>query len=231
MEELFWWIIFPYICGTILIVATFFRFVFRGKTWTAPSTEIFGRKWLRIASVVFHYGIIFAFIGHVMGVLIPIEVYESIGIDEHTYHFFAIAGGGVAGLMVVFGLIVMLIRKLSLPRVRTHTTFGDYFTIVLLLLVAGLGTYMTLIYNTTVVSYEYRTTIGPWFRSLFTFNPLSNLMLGVPVLFKIHVILAFLLFAAIPFTRLVHMFSFPLRYPTRAPQQYRARDGYNKNSR
>jgi len=28
-----------------------------------------------------------------------------------------------------------------------------------------------------------------------------------------------------------HSSSFPLRYPARAPQQYRARNGYNKNGR
>ena len=51
MEVLFWWTIFPYICGTILLVATFYRFVFRGKSWTAPSTEIFeknGCEWHRL---------------------------------------------------------------------------------------------------------------------------------------------------------------------------------------
>lgn len=231
MEVLFWWTIFPYICGTILIVATFYRFIFRGKSWTAPSTEIFEKKWLRSGSVIFHYGIIFAFFGHVMGVLIPLEVYNALGVEDHTYHFFAIAGGGVAGLMVVFGLIVMLIRKFSFPKVRVHTSFSGYFTIIWLLLVAALGTYMTLIYNTTVGAYEYRLAIGPWFRSLFTLHPKSNLMLGVPILFKVHVILSFFLFAAIPFTQLVHMFSLPVSYPTRAPQQYRSRDGYDKNSR
>ena len=90
---------------------------------------------------------------------------------------------------------------------------------------------MTLIYSYTVVAYEYRLTIGPWFRSLFTFQPLSELMLGIPTVFKIHVVLSFFLFASIPFTQLVHMFSFPVRYPTRAPQQYRSRNGYDKNGR
>lgn len=231
MEEVFWWIIFPYVCGTILIIAAFYRFVYRGKSWTAPSTEIYGRKGLRIASVLFHYGIIFAFIGHVMGVLIPLEFYNSVGVTDSMYHFFAIVGGGVAGLLVCIGLIAMIIRKFSSPMVRAHTSGGGWFTIIWLLLVAGLGTYMTLIYNTTVGEYEYRVSIGPWFRSLFTFHPKSDLMLGVPKLFKVHVIVAFILFAAIPFTGLVHMFSFPLRYPARAPQQYRSRSGYNNKGR
>ncbi|MFS0862910.1 respiratory nitrate reductase subunit gamma [Fredinandcohnia sp. 179-A 10B2 NHS] len=231
MELLFWWTIYPYICGTILVVATFYRFIFRGKTWTAPSTEIFEKKWLKVASPLFHYGIIFAFFGHVMGVLIPLEFYNAIGVDDHTYHFFAIVGGGFAGVMVVLGLIFFLIRKLAIEKIRVHSSFGDYFTVILLLLVAGLGTYMTIIYNTTVAAYEYRVSIGPWFRSLFTLNPQPGLMLGVPTLFKVHVVLSFLLFASIPFTKLVHMFSFPLRYPTRAPQQYRARDGYKSGQK
>ncbi len=205
--------------------------MFRGKSWTAPSTEIFEKKWLRYASIIFHYGIIFAFFDHVMGMLIPLEFYNAIGVDDHTYHLFAIVGGGFAGLMVVLGLILFLIRKFVIKRVQVHTSVGSYFTIILLLLLAGLGTYMTIVYNTTVAAYEYRISIGPWFRNLFTLNPQPELMLGVPPLFKLHVILSFLLFASIPFTKLVHMFSFPLRYPTRAPQQYRARDGYSKNTR
>jgi len=214
---------------TILILGSFYRYVSRKMSWYAPSTEIFEKKWLRIGSLSFHWGILFAFIGHVMGVLIPKSFYESIGVTDHLYHFLAILGGGLAGLMVVFGLVVLLIRKRSIARVRAHASFGDYFTLTLLLIVAGLGTYMTIVYNTTVVAYEYRDTIGPWFRSLFTLQPKYQLMIEVPLLFQVHIIASFFLFASIPFTQLIHMFSFPARYPSRAPQQYRARDGYKNN--
>lgn len=229
MSGLFWWAIFPYICITILIIASFYRFVFRGKSWHAPSTEIFEKKWLRVGSTLFHWGIIFAFIGHVMGMLVPIEVYQAMGVSDHTYHLFAIYGGGLVGLLVVIGLVVLLIRKATNSRVSVHASFGDYFTVILLLIVAGLGTYMTIVYNTTIVAYEYRLTIGPWFRSLFTLQPNYELMLNVPFLFQLHVIVSFLLFASIPFTQLIHMFSLPARYPARAPQQYRARDEFKKN--
>lgn len=230
MSSIFWWIVFPYICLTILVLGTFYRFVHRRMDWVAPSTEIFEKKMLSFGSRIFHWGIVFAFLGHVMGVLIPKNFYEAIGVDDHLYHFLAIVGGGLAGLMVVIGLIVFLIRKRMVPEVRVHTTFGDYFTLILLLIVAGLGTYMTIIYNTTVVAYEYRETIGPWFRSLLYFQPKYQLMYEVPLLFQVHVIASFLLFASIPFTKLVHMFSLPVRYPARAPQQYRSRDEY-KNGR
>ncbi len=49
-------------------------------------------------------------------------------------------------------------------------------------------------------------------------HPQVQLMRDVPLLFQIHIIAAFVLFASIPFTKLVHMFSLPVRYPARAPQ-------------
>lgn len=230
MADIFWWVIFPYITLAIMIVGLLYQFAFRQMTWTAPSTEIFEKKWLRIGSRMFHWGIIFAFGGHVMGVLIPRGVYEALGVTDELYHLFAIIGGGIAGLMVVVGLIFLLIRRITNNRVRMHASFADYFAVVMLLIIAGMGTYMTLIYNTTVESYEYRTTIGPWFRSLFIFQPEYQLMSEVPLLFQIHIIVAFLLFASIPFTMLVHMFSFPARYPARAPLQYRSRSRYKKRT-
>lgn len=228
MADIFWWIVFPYITGTIMIVGLLYRFAFRPLSWRAPSTEMFEKKWLRIGSPLFHWGIVFAFIGHVMGMIIPKQVYDFFGISNDLYHWIAIVTGGLAGLMVVVGLVILLVRKFTSRMVKAHATFADYFSIIMLLIVAGIGTYMTIIFNTTVVAYEYRATIGPWFRSLFVFQPKYQLMTHVPFLFQLHVITAFLLFAAIPFTNLIHFFSLPVRYPTRAPQQYRSRAQYKR---
>lgn len=226
MAEIFWWVIFPYICLTIMILGLLYRYAFRQLSWAAPSTNFFEKKWLRIGSPLFHYGIVFAFIGHVMGMVIPMQFYRSLGIGDHLYHSGAIIGGGLAGLMVVVGLVILLIRKITIDPVRVKATFADFFSVLALLFVAGSGTYMTIIYNTTVLEYEYRGTIGPWFRSLFVLMPKYELMTAVPLIFKVHVASAFALFASIPFTRLVHIFSLPIRYPARPPQQYRARDHY-----
>ncbi|RCW67020.1 respiratory nitrate reductase subunit gamma [Saliterribacillus persicus] len=228
MEGIFWWVIFPYLTLAIMIIGSIYRFASNQISWVAPSTEFFEKKWLKIGSPLFHYGILLAFIGHVMGMLIPIEFYQWIGVSDHMYHFGAIYGGGLAGLMVVAGAIILLIRKMTIDRLRIHATFADWFSVISLIIVAGIGVYMTIIYNTTVVEYEYRLTIGPWFRSLFIFQPQYKLMLDVPLIFKIHVITAFALFASIPFTRLVHLYSAPIHYPMRAPQQYRSRSAFKR---
>lgn len=231
MTTIFWWVIFPYITLAIMIVGVFYRYAFRQLSWAAPSTEFFEKKWLRIGSPLFHWGIVFAFIGHLMGMVVPKEFYQFFGITDHLYHTGAIYGGGLAGLMVVSGLIILLIRKITVDRVRVHATFADFFTVIALLIVAGMGAYMTIIYNTTVVEYEYRTTIGPWFRSLFIFQPNYQLMESVPLIFKVHILAAFGLFASIPFTRLIHFYSVPVKYPLRAPQQYRSRNGYKRKAK
>ncbi|WP_164669513.1 respiratory nitrate reductase subunit gamma [Virgibacillus doumboii] len=226
MAEIFWWVIFPYITLTIMLFGSIYRFAFRQLTWVAPSTEFFEKRWLRIGSPLFHYGLLFAFIGHVMGMVIPAGFYRSLGVTDHMYHVLAIWAGGAAGLMVVVGAVILLIRKMTYNRVRVHATFADYFSVISLIIVAGIGVYMTLIYNTTVVAYEYRDTIGPWFRSLFVFRPQYQLMGAVPFIFQVHVVTAFALFASIPFTRLIHFYSLPLHYLGRAPQQYRSRSAY-----
>ncbi|MBY7142036.1 respiratory nitrate reductase subunit gamma [Virgibacillus sp. NKC19-3] len=228
MTDIFWWVIFPYLTGIIMIVGLLYRYAFRQLSWAAPSTEFFEKKWLRIGSPLFHWGIVFAFVGHVMGMVIPKGFYDFLGVSDHLYHVGAIVGGGIAGLMVVVGLVILLIRKMVFDPVRVHATFADFFSIVALLIVAGSGTFMSIIYNTTVTAYEYRETIGPWFRSLFILQPQYQLMASVPLIFKLHVISAFGLIASIPFTRLVHFYSLPVTYPTRAPQQYRSRSGYRR---
>lgn len=228
MSGIFWWVIFPYLTLTIMVFGLLYRFAFRQLTWAAPSTEFFEKKWLRLGSPLFHWGIISAFIGHIMGIVIPMSFYEILGIPDHLYHMGAVYGGGLAGIVTVAGLIILLIRKIVIDPVRIHATFADFFSVVALLIVAGIGTYMTVFGNFTPEEFDYRSAIGPWFRSLFIFNPQYQVMTGIPFVFKLHTLAAFGLFASIPFTRLIHFYSIPITYPTRAPQQYRSRAQYKK---
>ncbi|WP_449280298.1 respiratory nitrate reductase subunit gamma [Lentibacillus kimchii] len=82
-------------------------------------------------------------------------------------------------------------------RFDSGSSIKNSFAVIALLIVAGTGTYVALVYNTTVTAYEYRETIGPWFRSLFMLQPRYQLMEGTPYVFKMHVVFAFGLFASI----------------------------------
>jgi len=89
-------------------------------------------------------------------------------------------------------------------------------------LVAGLGT--TVIGNLGAHPHDYRLTVAPYFRSIFYLHPHTDDITRAPIGFRIHVTLAWLLFAVWPFTRLVHVFSAPIGYLTRPYILYRSRD-------
>ena len=91
---------------------------------------------------------------------------------------------------------------------------------VVLVLVILAGTAATLIsavnpsgglppVNGHEVHFNYRETISVWFRSLFYFHPEVALMVNIPVAFKIHIVVAMVLFIIWPFTRLVHALTVP----------------------
>ncbi|GJM79871.1 hypothetical protein HMSSN139_23670 [Paenibacillus sp. HMSSN-139] len=44
MTGLFWWVVYPYIALTVLILGLLYRFAFRQASWAAPSTEIFEKN-------------------------------------------------------------------------------------------------------------------------------------------------------------------------------------------
>src|SRR5699024_8236336 len=90
--------------------------------WTTKSSEIFEKKKLGIGSNAFHWGIIFVFGGHVLGVLIPEGVYASLRITEEMYHKVALGFGIQAGLLAIFGLFVLMYRRFTHRRARSRSS-------------------------------------------------------------------------------------------------------------
>lgn len=80
------------------------------------------------------------------------------------------------------------------------------------------------LFNVENNGFDYRTTIGPWLRGILFFRPDASLLESVPIWFKIHMLAALGLFPVWPFTRLVHVFSVPLRYLFRSYVIYRKRE-------
>lgn len=222
MLEQFLWVVLPYIVLTIFIGGHIYRYQHDQFGWTSKSSELLEKKQLRIGSNLFHFGIIFVFFGHVMGLLVPVEVYEGLGISEEQYHFIALAGGIPAGLAATVGLFILSYRRITVRRVLTTSTKGDWATLFFLAIVILSGMSATFL-NVDSNGFDYRTTIGPWLRGVLIFRPDASLMSTVPLWFKIHILAGFGIFAAWPFTRLVHVFSAPLRYMTRSYVVYRER--------
>ncbi len=222
MYEQFLWVVLPYIVFTIFIGGHIYRYQHDQFGWTSKSSELLEKKHLRVGSNLFHWGIIFVFGGHVMGLLIPVSVYEAMGISEHQYHTIALIGGIPAGIAATIGILILLYRRMTVRRLIATSTKGDWVSLIFLVIVILSGMSATFL-NLDSNGFDYRTTIGPWLRGVLLFHPDATLLTTVPVWFKIHMIAAMGIFAAWPFTRLVHVFSVPIRYLSRSYVIYRKR--------
>lgn len=224
----FLWVIFPYLALVTFVLGHVYRYVYDQYGWTPKSSQILERRLLMWGVLLFHWGFLFVFIGHVMGLLVPIGVYRSLGVSDHDYHLLSLWAGAAVGAAAMIGILLLNIRRWFIPRIRRNTETMRFVTDALLLVVIVLGMAATVGYRVYVSQYdlpaefEYRENIGPWFRSLFYFSPNPELMLEVPLIFQLHTLSAFVLFALWPFSSLVHVFSVPLGYLRRSHVQYRS---------
>jgi nitrate reductase gamma subunit len=161
--------------------------------------------------------------GHVVGLAIPDSWTEAVGITEHAYHTTAVWAGSVAGVAMVAGLGMLCARRLLTRQIRLGTDRSDKLLFPLLSATVLLGITDTAAHNVFGAGYDYRSTVSVWFRGLFVLQPEPEAISGAPLLFQLHAMSAFLLFAAWPFTRLVHVWSAPIGYLARPYLVYRRR--------
>jgi nitrate reductase gamma subunit len=225
------WIIIPYIAIAIFIGGHIWRYRYDKFGWTTRSSQLYENRLLRLGSPLFHFGILLVALGHIGGILIPESATDAVGISETTYHAAAVTLGTVSGLMTLSGVAILIYRRRTTGPVFSATTRNDKGMYVLLVatLVAGLAT--TVLGNITGHPHDYRLTVAPYFRSVFYLHPRVSLITAAPVGFQIHVMLAWVLFAVWPFTRLVHVFSAPVGYLTRPYIVYRSRETATRRHR
>ncbi|RDI55190.1 respiratory nitrate reductase subunit gamma [Nocardia mexicana] len=218
------WAAVPYLSIATFVVGHVWRYRYDKFGWTTRSSQLYENRLLRLGSPLFHYGILLVVLGHVGGLLIPKTWTEAVGISENAYHAIAVGLGAVAGAATLTGAAILVYRRRTVGPVFSATTRNDKIMYVLLIgtIVLGLGT--TVLGNLTGHPHDYRETVSPWFRSIFTFQPDPALMTLAPIGFQLHVLAAWALFAFWPFSRLVHVFSFPLGYLARPYIVYRSRD-------
>lgn len=209
---LFFWIVLPYAALAIFFAGHAWRWRYDQLGWTSLSTQLQERRLLLWGSPLFHYGTIAAILGHVMGILVPERWTAAMGVSERAYRIFSALGGTIAGAAVVIGLVILLYRRIAVRRVAVTTSRADVAVYALLLIVIGLGVAETVGVNLVGNGYDYRATVAIWFRGLFVANPHPELMVSAPLLYQVHAISAWFLFALWPFSRLVHAWSYPILY-------------------
>lgn len=202
------YIIFPYAAFTLAVVISIQRFFKRGFTYSSLSSQFLEGDELFYGSVPWHIGILIVLTGHVVGFAIPRQVLWWNAVPARLYILETTAL--LFGLLALIGVVSLIIRRLTSPRIRAVTSVMDIVVLVVLLVQVGLGVYIALFYRWG--SSWYATSAVPYLRSLFLLQPDLKMIAPLPMAVKAHIVNAFVFLAILPFSRLVHMLVVPVHY-------------------
>ena len=215
--------IYPYIAIFVCIIGCWIRFDREPYTWKAGSSQMLSSKGMRLGSNLFHVGVIFVLMGHFVGLLMPESIYH-VFISTENKQLLAMVSGGVFGLICLVGLVMLLKRRLTDPRVRATSSKSDIFILVLLLVQLILGL-LTIVASASHMDGSVMVLLATWAQSIVTFQSVqaAEAMVTVGAIYKLHVFVGLTMILVFPFTRLVHIISVPVWYLGRRFQIVRQR--------
>lgn len=198
--------VYPYICLAVLLIGSLIRFDREPYTWKSDSSQTLRQGQLRLGSNLFHYGVIVVILGHFAGFLAP-EWMVAWALSPVGHQLVAMVAGGIAGSVAIIGLTILIARRLSDPRIRLNSRKWDIAVVFLLWLQLALGllTVPLSAFHMDGILFE---TLTSYVKGIVTFNgDAASLMAGVPLVYKLHILLGFTIFLISPFTRMIHIWS------------------------
>lgn len=216
--------IYPYIASVIFFLGCAMRYDREQYTWRAQSSQMLDQRHFRVASILFHVGIIMIFAGHFAGLVMPYEVWEFLGVSLAAKQLIAMGVGGIFGALCFIGMTFLVYRRLFNPRVRASSSPMDHMILLLIYAQLILGI-ITIFVSTGHMDGHAMKNLMTWSRNLLTFRPAAAIgyMEGMHWIYKAHVFLGVTLFVLFPFSRLVHIWSVPVGYLGRNYQVVRRR--------
>jgi len=215
--------IYPYVAIAVLLIASWIRFDREAYTWKADSSQVLSTKGFRLASNLFHVGVIFILMGHFVGLLMPEAIYHHF-ISSGAKQILAMVSGGFFGVLCLIGLLMLIKRRMTDDRVRATSKTSDIVVLFLLLIQLVLGL-LTIFSSLSHLDGSVMIMLGNWAQSIVTFQGVQAAAAIEPVgiLYKLHVLFGLTLLVVFPFTRLVHIISAPVWYLGRRYQIVRQR--------
>jgi nitrate reductase gamma subunit len=204
----------PYLAMVLFLVVSITRYRRDPFTFSSLSSQFLETRKLFWGSVPFHVGILTLFFGHLIGFLLPRELTAFNRVPLRLFVFEA--SGLVAAFLTLLGLTGLIVRRASSPRLRANTTVADVVVYGLLLfqILTGLWVATELRWG----SAWFTQAVVPYLRSIFLFQPDVPRMVELPMPLQLHVLGAFVFFAAFSYTRLVHALVAPVPYLWRPNQ-------------
>ena len=208
---------YPYVAFAVFLLGGWLRF--NGEPHIQPdgSGRLFGRRQMTLGVTLFHAGVLILFLGHLVGLLTPIQVFESVGISHGFKQSMANAIGGTAGTVAFIGLVLLLRRRRAELQAHPTSLFGDVAILLLILVQLGLG-----LSSIPVALAKYSDGCGAlpfmwWAQSIATLKPAAaaGYVAGMPLIFKLHIVNGLTIVLVFAFTRLVNIWSVPAWFLSR----------------
>ncbi|WP_277957638.1 NarK family nitrate/nitrite MFS transporter [Anaeromyxobacter oryzisoli] len=213
----------PYTAVVLALTGLGFRLAGFGPPVTARSSMLLESRVLYWGALPWHVAILSVLAAHLLASLAPGAWGRLLG-DPVRLQALEVLGLAL-GAWAFASAVVLLVRRLVFPRVRAATGAMDVVVLLLLLAQVGLGVYVA--FTLRWGSVWYLHTAVPWLRSLVGLAPDPSFATLLPTPVKLHALLAFALLALVPYSRLVHVVTFPFRFPfrPRAAQVWTAASG------
>jgi len=203
--------IYPYIALTVFFAGSLLRYDRDQYTWKASSSQLLSKKDMRVGSNLFHVGIIMLFFGHLFGLLTPHAAYAPF-MDAGTKQLLAMTAGGIFGLVCLVGMVLLIRRRMSDPRIRATSQFADLPILLILFAQLVLGL-LTIPFSAQHPDGSSMLALAHWAQHLVTFQgDAASYVADQALVFKAHLVLGMTIFLLFPFTRLVHVWSAPIQY-------------------
>jgi len=204
----FLFVALPYVAVVIFCVGAVYRYRAAGFKYSSLSSQFLEGRGIYMFSMLFHWGILVVFIGHLASFLFP-----TAALAWHSDPVRLIADEIVAlafGLGVLIGLAGLLIRRIARPRLWAVTSRMDIVIELLLLAQIVLGLWIALGYRWGY--YWFAADLSPYLWSIVKLNPRIEAVSAMPWVIQAHIVGAFVILGMIPFTRLVHFLVAPFHY-------------------
>jgi nitrate reductase gamma subunit len=210
--------VLPYIAVSVFVIGMIYRFYVWFKTPQPGKMKLFtpskqptargviaealffpslfkGDRSLWAMSWFFHVTLALVFLGHLRVLTGLLDaMFRSFGMTQDQITQMSAATGGAAGIVLIVTGALLLIRRLTIPRVREISGMPDFFALLLLIAIITTGNAMRF-----GPHFDLELT-RTWAASLLAFSP------QVPdnSMFLLHALLAFTLFMYIPFSKILH---------------------------
>lgn len=198
----------PYIALIVIVVGSIYRYRTNKFSYSSLSSQFLESRALLWGSAPFHVGILIILVGHLIPVFLP-GLWESLTANRAFLVTVEIVGV-IAAFLALVGLGVLITRRITSAKLQEVTSSTDLVILFLLIAQVVVGIFVAT-NNRWGAAWSTNTTT-PYLWSLVTLQPNTNYIGALPPAVKLHLVMAWIIFMLVPFSRLVHLFSLPVSY-------------------